>query len=63
MGASGAGNVVAHFRLLGLPIAKNRRQSARELFANLEEQRHAGKQSQAPKQVLGVVTLHAVCDE
>src|SRR4029079_12231675 len=24
---------------------------------------HAGKQSQAPKQVLGVVTLHAVCEE
>jgi hypothetical protein len=24
---------------------------------------HAGKQSQAPKQVLGVVTLHASCVE
>jgi hypothetical protein len=24
---------------------------------------HAGKQSQAPKQVLGVVTLHAICEE
>ena len=24
---------------------------------------HKGKQSQAPKQVLGVVTLHAVCEE
>jgi hypothetical protein len=24
---------------------------------------HAGKQNQAPKQVLGVVTLHAVCEE
>ena len=24
---------------------------------------HEGKQNQAPKQVLGVVTLHAVCEE
>jgi hypothetical protein len=32
-------------------------------FACIEQGCHAGKQSQAPKQVLGVVTLHAICEE
>jgi hypothetical protein len=33
-------------------------------FSSKEVQRgHMGKQSHAPKQLLGVVTLHAVCEE
>lgn len=32
-------------------------------FICAEQRGQAGKQSQAPKQVLGVVTLHAVCEE
>ena len=32
-------------------------------FICAKQRDHKGKQSQAPKQVLGVVTLHAVCEE
>jgi hypothetical protein len=32
-------------------------------FICTERRGHAGKQNQAPKQALGVVTLHAVCEE
>ena len=32
-------------------------------FVGANQRRHMGRQSQAPKQVLGVVTLHAICEE
>ena len=36
---------------------------SRAILICAEHRCHAGKQSQAPKQVLGVVTLHAICEE
>ena len=33
------------------------------IFVGAKHQGHMGRQSQAPKQVLGVVTLHAICEE
>ena len=33
------------------------------IFVGAKQQGHKGRQSQAPKQVLGVVTLHAICEE
>jgi hypothetical protein len=32
-------------------------------FVGANRRGHKGRQSQAPKQVLGVVTLHAICEE
>ena len=32
-------------------------------FVGAKQRGHKGEQSQAPKQVLGVVTLHAICEE
>jgi hypothetical protein len=32
-------------------------------FVGAKQRGHKGRQSQAPKQVLGVVTLHAICEE
>ena len=32
-------------------------------FVGAEQRDHIGKHNQAPKQVLGVVTLHAICEE
>jgi hypothetical protein len=34
-----------------------------ELAVGANQRGHKGRQSQAPKQVLGVVTLHAICEE
>ena len=36
---------------------------SRAFFICAERRGHEGKQNQAPKQLLGVVTLHAVCEE
>jgi hypothetical protein len=34
-----------------------------QLIRSQQFRGHMGRQSQAPKQVLGVVTLHAICEE
>lgn len=42
------------------------RRALRWIFTSVTQaarQDHAGKQNQAPRQVFGVVTLHAVCEE
>ena len=34
-----------------------------QFFVGAEQRGHMGRQSQAPKQALGVVTLHPICEE
>jgi hypothetical protein len=36
---------------------------ASPFFVGAKQRGHIGRQSQAPKQALGVVTLHAICEE
>ena len=57
-------NFIAGLQYLADPVYGSKPSSEVALFFICAKHRgHAGKQSQAPKQVLGVVTLQAVCDE
>jgi hypothetical protein len=46
-----------------LPNRIERSSKVSLFFVDAKQRRHKGRQSQAPKQVLGVVTLHAICEE
>ena len=52
-----------------MPVSRSTRNGSKPsskvalFFICAKHRGHKGKQSQAPKQVLGVVTLHAVCEE
>lgn len=53
------------FRLIGRSVPKWIEHSSKVslFFVGADQRGQKGEQSQAPKQVLGVVTLHAICEE
>ena len=53
------------FRLIGARVANRIEHSSKvsRFFVGAKQRGQMGEQSQAPKQALGVVTLHAICEE
>jgi hypothetical protein len=52
-----------HARHVPEQIGSRHSSKVSPFFVGAEQRDHMGKHNQAPKQVLGVVTLHAICEE